>query len=387
MGIKQAMKYNSFKIVKQLARIFPPGMRRWVRQFIPATDYDLYLAEQADPFLEGPETWDATGSKFTIAISKEFTHYHKHYIRACREMGISYRLLDLTRQDWLETASKSGCDAILVWPSASLTVWKELFDERIYCLAKELDIPVYPSFEEIWIYENKRRVNYWLEAHQIAHPQTWIFYHLDEALAFARQAAVPLVLKTNTGASASGVFILRSRRDAETFIRRAFSHGIVARRHNPNDRHWGYVFLQEYLEIKREWRMVRIGNSYFGHPKGRRGDFHSGSGIAQWDVPPIELLELTRHITDEGRFTSMDVDTFETVDGRYLVNELQTLFGASTSIDQLRVDGKAGRFVKNELTGEWTFEAGDFARNTCANARLDYLINTVLPARCSRGRR
>ncbi len=70
----------------------------------------------------------------------------------------------------------------------------------------------------------------------------------------------------------------------------------------------------------------------------------------------------------------MDVDVFETTDGRLLVNELQAVFGASHSVDQMRKDGIAGRFVQKAGGSEWIFEPGDFARNACANERIRYLI-------------
>lgn len=375
------MKKRYLEWLKVAARLASPSLRRLVRNYVPATEYDLYLAQQADPYSNEEDTWLVSGSKYKLGIIKEFAHYHKYYICACRELGISYQLLDLSKNDWINIVQQSNCDAFLVWPSASLSVWKAMFDERMYCLAHEMGKIVYPSWEEIWLYENKRRVSYWLDAHNIPHPQTWVFYDRDEALEFVREWAFPLVLKTNTGAAASGVYILKTRSEAEALVRRAFSKGVVARRHNPNDRHWGYVLLQEYIDIKREWRMVRIGDSFFGHPKGRRGNFHSGSGIALWDVPPRELLDFTRKVTETGNFSSMDVDVFETQEGEYLVNELQTVFGASYSVDQLRVDGKAGRFLHDEAANTWVFEEGNFARNACANARVTFLVNQILPHR------
>src|SRR5690606_768147 len=153
-------------------------------------------------------------------------------------------------------------------------------------------------------YENKRRVRDWLIAHRVPHPRTWVFYDQGEALDFVRHAPLPLVFKTNVGAAHSGVWILRQRAEALRMVRRAFSRGIVARRRNPLDRHWGVVLLQEYLPDVREWRMVRIGNSYFGHPKLREGDFHSGSGLVGWDVPSRRHLDFLREVTDKGQFTS-----------------------------------------------------------------------------------
>jgi hypothetical protein len=171
------------------------------------------------------------------------------------------------------------------------------------------------------------------------------------------------------GSSARGVNIVRDRRTLRRLVNRAFSCGHVPPGHDHRDALRGSILFQEFLPGIREWRLVRIGDSYFGHPKGRVGDFHSGSGVAEWDVPEPRHLDFLHQVTERGRFVSMAVDTFETPDGRLLVNELQTVFGASTSVDQLKVDGVPGRMVR-EAEGDWRFESGDFARNACANERV-----------------
>jgi hypothetical protein len=369
------IKNTIYKIINNNRNLIPGGIRTLMRGKVATPGYDLYLQEIKDPYINDTPIYNAPESIYTLGIIKEFHHYHKNYIHACRELGLSYKLIDISGSDWIDVVEKSGCDAFLVHPPASLTIWKEMFDERIKVLESDLEKIVYPTYKEIWLYECKRRVRDWLLVKKIPHPKTWIFYNLDEALEFINNSNLPIVFKTNTGASASGVFILRSRAQAQRLIRLAFSKGIIPRRRNPNDRQWGSVILQEYLPEVKEWRMVRIGNSFFGHPKGRLGDFHSGSGVVDWDVPSIDLLNLLRDVTDKGGFTSMNVDVFETADGRLLVNELQTVFGAGYSVDQLRVDGKPGRFVTNNQ--EWIFEPGDFARNACANARVEYLLSIL----------
>jgi len=115
--------------------------------------------------------------------------------------------------------------------------------------------------------------------------------------------------------------------------------------------------------------------------KGRTGEFHSGSGLVDWTMPTPRHLQFLKEVTDLGGFASMDVDVFETADGRLLVNELQTVFGAGFAVDQMRRDGKAGRFIWDPAEATWKFEEGDFARNACANARIEHVL-----ARLSRQR-
>jgi glutathione synthase/RimK-type ligase-like ATP-grasp enzyme len=269
-----------------------------------------------------------------------------------------------------------GCNAFLVWPDGFLSVWGRMVKDRVMVIERDLKLPVFPSSNEIWPFEDKRRMAYWLRSHEMPHPRTWIFYDLAECEGFVASCQMPIVYKADFGASASGVRVFRDRRRLRRFVRRVFSSGFVPRGFDRRDRQWGSVLLQEYLPNIREWRMVRIGDSFFGHGKGRAGKFASGSGVVDWTVPEPRHLDFLERVTHAGSFRSMNVDVFERPDGTLLVNELQAVFGAGYAFDQLRVDGKPGRFVRGAQAGEWRFEEGDFARNACANERIRWVIRS-----------
>jgi hypothetical protein len=368
-----------YRFIEWARAAAPSPLRSLVRGWIPITGtaYDKYRRRQSDPFRNEAPDCCAPGSAVTLGIFGEPAGYHVDYVRACRELGVSYRLLDLFSDDWIAAVEESGCDAFLVFPSSLLTVWKEMFDDRLRILAEDLGRTVYPSLKELWLYENKRRCRDWMIAHGVPHPRTWVFYDAEEAEQFACRADLPLVYKTSLGACAQGVRILRTPKEARRLVRRAFRRGVIHRGADCRDKQWGSVYLQEYLPNVNEWRMVRIGGSYFGYRKERRGDFHSGSRRCSWPEVPRQLLELLR----EGPFDSMAVDVFETDDGRLLVNELQTLFGTSHSVHQLKVNGVPGRYLHDEQAQAWVFEAGDFSRNSCANLRVQHLTERIVAAR------
>ena len=352
-------------------RWVPRRLRHVLQRFVSLTEVKLRASARRNP-LAGVTTGDdnRAGSPVRFGIVRNAAQYHTQFVRACQEMGLPFRVLDLARADWLAQVERSGCDVLLVWPDAFLSVWGSMIKERVQVLEEHWGYPAVPSTREIWMYEDKRRMAYWLAAHGVPHPRTWVFYDRKEAQDFAAGCELPVVLKTNFGAAAAGVFILRSRSRLQAMVARSFGRGVVAAGSDRRDRQWGSVLLQEYLPGVKEWRLVRIGDSYFGHPKGQVGDFHSGSGVALWNVPEARHLDLLHDVTEKGRFRSMDVDVFETPDGRLLVNELQAVFGASVAIDQLRVNGEPGRFVRGTGGSGWTFEPGDFARNACANERI-----------------
>jgi len=366
------------KIINKTKKYIPGSIRSLLRKRISFAEYDRFLREQKNPYYKDPDEYLFKDGKYKLGIIKEGFQYHKSYIAACREMQVSYHLLDISENNWIENFQKSGCDAFLAWPSAHSTILKQMYDDRLRILSKELNRIIFPSWDELWLYENKLRVRDWLIAKKLPAPKTWVFYDRQEALDFVQQSKFPLVYKIYIGASHTGVWIINSLPEAVKIIKRAFSKGIVRRNGDYRDRHWGYVYFQEYLPKIKEWRMIRIGDSYYGYRKEKVGDFHSGSGAWSWLTPPKVLLDFLKSITELGNFTSMDVDIFETEEGDYLVNELQAVFGATTPAEMLCVDGKFGRYVFDEANQEWVFEEGDFSRNMCANARVEYLINHIL---------
>lgn len=122
--------------------------------------------------------------------------------------------------------------------------------------------------------------------------------------------------------------------------------------------------------------MIRLGDSYFGHQKLRKGDFHSGSDLVGWYDPPRELLDFAHRVTREGRFTSMCIDVFETEDGRYLVNELQSMFGSYLPY-QMHVNDKPGRYMYEKSTGTWIFQEGIFNANGSCKLRVEMLLQLL----------
>ena len=366
---------DSYRALQAITPWVPRFLRSWVRSHVPLVDYDMARQRDGNPLLDIRES-TAPGSRCRLGIVEDVSYYHKHYIAACREMGVSFVVLDLLADDWVARFRESGCDAFLVWPSSSSLAWKEAFDTRLRILEKDLGQLIFPTWRECWLTEQKPRLRDWLDAHGIAHPRTWVSYRRSEALALAETLALPVVCKTATGASGNGVWIVRERGALRRLVREAFGRGQCPVGHDPRDRQRDFVFLQEYLPNVQEWRMVRIGDSYFGYrkEKGPTG-VHSASHRWSWLDPGGALLDLLRQVTDIGGFASMDVDVFLTAEGRLLVNECQTTFGCTTPAEQMKIDGVEGRYLREG--GAWRFEPGEFCRNHMCNLRIAHLLSRL----------
>ncbi len=315
-------------------------------------------------------------SKYTLGIIEEFDDNHLPYIAACEDYGVSYKTLNISAFDWIQVVQDSECDAFLVWPSFKVSIWKRMFDERLKIMTDEMHKIIYPTYDEVWLNESKLRMSYWLKAHNIPHTKTWVFYSHEQALEFVKNTDLPLVVKHDMGSRSAGVKILHDRDELLQYVNHRFGKGLICPGADSRDSEWGYALFQEFLPEVVEWRLIRIGESYFGHQKLTDGVFHSGSGKVGWHGPPQALLEFIRELTDNAGYTAINVDIFETPTGHFFVNEIQSHFAAYIE-SQMYIDGKPGRYLYDYSIGEWRFEEGIFCRNSCCDLRVKTLLDQL----------
>lgn len=318
---------------------------------------------------------------------------------ACEKENITCDVIDITASDWLEKILLIKYDFLLSKPPGLLTHYKTMYDERLYIISKVLKIPVYPTYEECFIYENKKLLSYFLKANNIPHPSTQVFYSKEDAVKFTYHSNYPFVGKTSIGASGSGVTIIKNKKTAKKYILKAFSKKGIKRRFGPNrvtgsPKLWlekamkspklllkkikeylgiykhgerDFVIFQEFVPHEFEWRVVRIGESYFAHKKIKYKEKASGSKGIEYVNPPFSILNFSRELCEKHQFNFMALDIFEDSKSGFLVNEMQTIFGHVQDYI-LAVDGEPGRYIyKNN---SWIFEPGDFNTNESYDLRL-----------------
>lgn len=343
--------------------------------------------------------------KLNVAILRnEDPFEHLLWVEACNDYKekITYTIIDITKSTWLEEINNLNPDVLLLKPAGKTNLFRSLYTERVDVLVNDLKYKSYPTYNEIRIYESKRFFAYWAQANNIPHPKTSVFYSKKEVLNFIKNVKFPVVAKLNIGASGNGIEIIKSKHQLNNYVNSAFSTGLAARTGpklkkgklifriyqkitNPkelinkvktykevsSDKQKGYLILQEFVPHEFEWRVVRIGDSFFAHKKIVSGQKASGSLIKKYDSPPLALLDFVKEVTDKHQFYSQAVDIFEKPDGTYLINEMQCIFGQSDP-HQMFIDGVPGRYIYNK---KWIFEEGSFNKNESYNLRIEYIIN------------
>ncbi len=325
---------------------------------------------------------------------------YRMWLIACADKGLAVDTIDLSSNEWLKQLQVSPMyDILLACPSGEISVAKQLYDEKLSFIDRELKRYIYPTMNEIRLHENKRYLSDWLTVNDIPHAETYVFYRNDEALQFADSLTkFPIVAKSNIGASGSGVKFIKTKHNLVKYINNSFNRG-VTRYSGPNlrmgsllkrayrvlrskdqrvdkakkylrisrDKERRFIILQEFIAHDYEWRLVRIGDSYFGHKKMKTGTKASGTKLIRYDLPPLELMDFFKSICDEHSFRCMSMDCFEH-DGRYLVNELQTVFG-HVQDHICEKNGTPGRLLF--FDGMWLYEEGSFNKNLSFSLRLE----------------
>jgi glutathione synthase/RimK-type ligase-like ATP-grasp enzyme len=316
-----------------------------------------------------------------------------------------YDIIDLTSDNWLEMINKKQYDLFLLKPPGKTDLFKRLYDERVLLINQYKSTPIFPSLNEILIYENKKFLRDWLMIRNLPHPETHVFFNKTEADDFLkRNISFPIVGKTNIGASGNGVQIIKTREQAEEYLIKAFASGITPKtgpkltkgsltkkiykafkvkgflkqrlkdyKSNQLNIQYHFVILQEFIKHEWEWRCVRIGDSFFAHKKIVKGDMASGTLIKGYDPVPIKLLDFIKNISDDNKLSSVAIDVFER-NNQFFINEIQCFFGQSDPY-QMLVDGKPGKYMF--VDNKWVFEEGMFNTNESYDLRLEHALKQI----------
>lgn len=313
-----------------------------------------------------------------IGIFTSFLKDHtvENAIKTCQALGVDYELVDITSSDWIKNVQSSDVDGFFCPSNCLSQDLKTIQDERYYFVSQIMHRPIYPDFTGLYIHESKRNMAAWLEINGYPHAKTRVFTSRKEALEYLDTCQYPIVTKANVGAGASKVVIVKNKRKARRMAKKCLTDsffyfakpGWAYRTHfhrwymptlwDVRNRQKDYFIVQDFVkDVIHEWRILKVGDNYFGHQKLLKGGFASGSGLVGWVAPPRELLDMVREICERGGFPCMDVDIFETKDGKYSINELQAFFGSYLDY-QMSIEGHHGRYVYKD--GDYVFEEGDF---------------------------
>jgi hypothetical protein len=296
----------------------------------------------------------------TLGVHHSPGSYSDRWIEYCREHAVQFRVIDCLRTDAIDQCRR--LDAVL-WHWSHGKPRDQVVARQVLLALQHAGITTLPDTATFWHYDDKVAQKYLLEAIGAPIVPTYVFTELQEALAWARSTTYPKVFKLRCGAGSGNVRLVRSRSEAVSLCRRAFTRGFVAspgvlgdlgprlrrasepgaalaklrrlpktladissrRRYLP--RQIGYVCFQDFVPGNAgDTRITVIGNRAFGFRRANRPhDFRaSGSGRLIYDTDAIDrrAVEVAFGVSARLKTQSLAFDFLTGDDGRPLICEI-----------------------------------------------------------------
>jgi len=329
----------------RLRSLLPSAARRGLRAALGLPDAyvwaDAIRSAERDPLLERYRATRPRGPlRHHVGVTVSPAHPDgPAFTAAAAELGGRVTLFDPDDPDWPTRVRAAGCDGHLVRLRHGRAIDWSLDQARLAFL-HGLGVPTWPRPHEAFLYEDKARAAWWLEAHGVPHVPTRVFTRLDDALPWLERAAFPLVVKTRFGSGGSGVERVDDLGSARAAAR-LFLRGRYHRRGADwRDGDHGYLIVQPWWPFAAEHRVIRLGDVWFAHGKVlARGDWRfSGSGVRDWELPGLDVLDRGLEVAARLDLRCGAIDLLVREDGSWFVGEVQTWY-AGFRASQMDVGG------------------------------------------------
>lgn len=280
------------------------------------------------------------------------------YERFCKNNGISYEFYDIARSDWKKEAEKYD---IIVYHSPSNPSIQEMVESKILILEKFMSKTCFPSFHEVWQYEDKIRADYLYKHYNLPGIPTIVTHSKEEVLELIEKIKYPFISKTSIGSASTGVIKINDKKEALNLVNKIFSYKGLKSQYIYKAQK-DYLYIQEFIDDATfDLRIILIGNKAFGYYRyPNAGDFRaSGSGNYEKKAIPIEALQLAIKVrnTLQSRLMGVDLMYSEKAKQYYIIET--SLFNQLDTPRQLEIDGVAGYYDISDIENI-VFKEGEF---------------------------
>jgi glutathione synthase/RimK-type ligase-like ATP-grasp enzyme len=259
-----------------------------------------------------------------LAIHAQTDTYSDRWIKYCTEHGIEFKIVNCYDVNIIKRLR--NVDGLL-WHWRFYEPQAQLTARQIIASIESMGIKIFPNTATCWHYDDKIGQQYLLEAIGAPTVTSYGFYEKQAAMEWIDKTDFPKVFKLRSGAGSTNVRLVRTKREAQKYCKRAFGKGFattagyfsdaktkvrkikdinlfinkfkrlpniicdISRRNHQLDKQKGYIYFQQFLpDNEYDTRITIIGNRAFGFKrKNRPGDFRaSGSGEIIYDTDGID---------------------------------------------------------------------------------------------------
>jgi len=312
-----------------------------------------------------------------IGIHHRKGSYSDGWIAYCEEKKIPYKIVNAYGSGIVNDLA--DCD-IFMWHHHQGNPKDVLFAKQLLFSLEQAGKLVYPDWRTGWHFDDKLGQKYLLESLKLPLVPSYAFFSKKEALEWAAKYEFPAVFKLRGGAGSYNVRLVKTRKEANRIINKAFGRGF--RQYDPivdikektrkllngevdfksllkafahifypyqteksKGRERGYAYFQEFIPgCSYDIRVQMVGGkSYAMIRQVRKNDFRaSGGGNIDYNGSkvPFQAIKLSQEVANILKMQTMAIDLLPYKDS-FLIAEVSYAF----AIDEGELD--FGFFDKN----------------------------------------
>jgi len=156
-----------------------------------------------------------------IGIHYQENFFSERWVKYCIDKQIAFKLVNAYDSDIV--SQLDDCDAFMWHFGHDVS---RLFAKQLIFSLQATGKKVFPDINTCWHFDDKVAQKYLLESIGAPLVPSYSFYNRGDALEWAKKATFPKVLKLRGGAASANVKLVKTRAEAEFFIKKAFGRGI-----------------------------------------------------------------------------------------------------------------------------------------------------------------
>jgi ribosomal protein S6--L-glutamate ligase len=272
--------------------------------------------------------------------------------KSLENKNVNTTALDWHKNDWQKEFIKHDCDAHIWYPHLHHQ-WFKLLD-RAGFVELFLNKKIFPSLKTSYLFQDKMHQKYIFDLYQIPYPKTYIATSkIELETILSENKSFPIFIKDIWGfggeapKNKEGIIVLKNKKRST-----AFADSKKWPEHLDQINQDDYVYIQEAIDIKSEYRVVTVGQKVLTAYEKKSDQImkHVWRGATiNWDIDP-KIEKFVKEVNQKLKLDWCGYDVLEDKNGNLMILELNPIFGTKSLEEKgINLSDHLVEFAINEI--------------------------------------